>query len=125
MGYLSRRRGDWQTALENLKRAQSLNPREVEATHEVGLTLMCMREYDDALPYFERLLEVVPDHYDAVVYSGVIHHERGETERAEELLCRAVELEPPALGDAAGRQLAALALVAEALTCLRPCLPGP
>ncbi len=47
-----------------------------------------------ALPVFQRVLEVKPDHYEGLVYSGVIHHERGDHDRAEEYLKRAVALYP-------------------------------
>jgi TolB-like protein/tetratricopeptide (TPR) repeat protein len=71
MGYLARRQGDWDSALENLKLARSLNPREVEATHEVGLTLLCMRRYDDAMPYFDQALGLAPDYPSARIYRAL------------------------------------------------------
>lgn len=51
-----------------------------------------------ALACFERVLEVEPDHFDGLVFGGVLAHERGEErggrERAVALLERAVDLYP-------------------------------
>lgn len=47
-----------------------------------------------ALAYFHQLLEARPDHYEGLVYCGVIEYERGALEVAEQLLQRAVELYP-------------------------------
>jgi len=52
-----------------------------------------------ALHYFERVLDKQPEHFDALVFGGVLTHERGGDEpkarrRAVELLERAVDLYP-------------------------------
>ncbi len=47
-----------------------------------------------ALAFFHQLLQVRPDHYEGLVYCGVIEYERGALEVAEQLLQRAVELYP-------------------------------
>ena len=46
------------------------------------------------LSYFKKVLDTKADHYEGLVYSGVIHHEHGDAEPAEELLKRAVALYP-------------------------------
>ncbi len=50
----------------------------------------------DALRYFDRVLRAKPDHYEGLVYSGVIRHQLGDNDQAEVHLKRAVELFPDA-----------------------------
>jgi tetratricopeptide (TPR) repeat protein len=82
MGYIVRRQGDWEMGLENLERARTLNPREVEATHEVGFTLLCMRRYDDARPYFDQALDLAPDYPLARIYRAMAPVLRDGTEES-------------------------------------------
>ena len=43
---------------------------------------------------YRRVLEVAPDHPDAVHYSGVLAHQEGRSEQAVKLIERSLELEP-------------------------------
>lgn len=49
-----------------------------------------------ALRYFDLVLGAKPDHYEGLVYSGVIRHQLGDSRAAESHLKRAVELFPDA-----------------------------
>jgi serine/threonine-protein kinase len=82
LGYIARRLGDWDTALEHLQRARGLNPREAEATNEVGLTLLCMRRYDEALSHLDLALELAPHYPLARVYRAMTPVLRDGTEEA-------------------------------------------
>jgi len=81
-------------AVQELEEAHTLDP----ANHELSFFLAetCFNEGDGdaALGYFRRVLAVKPDHFGALVYGGVLLHERGQNDRAEELLKRAVGLYP-------------------------------
>ena len=58
--YIMRRRGNWDEALRELKRARSLDPRDPQTALEVGLTYVCQRRYVDAQSYLERALTLAP-----------------------------------------------------------------
>ncbi|MEE8524099.1 MAG: tetratricopeptide repeat protein, partial [Thermoanaerobaculia bacterium] len=78
--------------------------RELEAAHELDsanhelsffLAELFFNEGGQkrALIYFRRVLAVKPDHFESLVYSGVLYHDQGRNSRAEELLKRAVALD--------------------------------
>ena len=56
-----------------------------ELAYFLGETHFNEGDTEQALAYFARVLEVKPDHYEGLVYSGVIYYERGDHDRAEEL----------------------------------------
>ncbi|MEZ5332973.1 MAG: tetratricopeptide repeat protein [Thermoanaerobaculia bacterium] len=85
---------DLPRAVESLEAASRSDPANPELACFLAETLFNDGQGARALPYFERVLAADPQHYQALVYSGVICHEMGDAERAEVLLKRAVELYP-------------------------------
>jgi tetratricopeptide (TPR) repeat protein len=83
-------------ALEALEAAWRLDRGNLALGFFLGESYFNAGAAERALPFFEGVLSGDPTHYQGLVYSGVIHHERGETERAEELLKRSVALYPDA-----------------------------
>ena len=59
--YIMRRRGNWDEALKDLKRARSLDPRDFQSALEVGLTYVCQRRYVDAGTHLEQALMLAPE----------------------------------------------------------------
>jgi len=87
---------DIETAVAALEEAHRLDPPNYELAFFLGETFFNEGEGEKALGYFQRVLEVKPDHYESLVYGGVSLHERGESRRAEDLLKRASGLYPEA-----------------------------
>lgn len=83
-------------ALSALEAAHRLDRGNYELAWFLGETRFNEGDAPAALGYFARVLEAKPDHYEGLVYSGVLEHERGAGERAEALLKRAVALYPEA-----------------------------
>ncbi len=83
-------------ALEALEAAHRLDRANPDLVWFLGETYFNEGETARALPFFRRLLESDPYHYEGLVYSGVIHHESGDDGRAMELLERAVGRYPEA-----------------------------
>ncbi len=81
-------------AIDALEAAYRLDRGNHELAHFVGETLFNDGQSERGLAYFDRVLELAPEHFQALVYSGVIHYERGDVGRAETLLKRAVERYP-------------------------------
>ncbi len=85
---------DIERAVRALEAAFKLDRDNYELAYFLGETHFNEGEPEEALGYFARVLEVKPDHYEGLVYSGVILYERGDHSRAEESLKRAVALYP-------------------------------
>ena len=70
--FIVRRRGNWDQALSDMKRALALNPRNAEACMEVAFTLLNMRRYDEADVYFDTSLDLAPGYPSAKIYSSLL-----------------------------------------------------
>ena len=87
---------DVQRAVATLEEAHRLDPRNHELAFFLAETFFNDGGNDVALAYFERVLAVKSDHFESLVYSGVLCHQQDEGDRAEDLLKRAVMLYPEA-----------------------------
>ena len=79
-----------------LESAFKLDRENYELAHLLGEAHFHDGRADRALGYFRTVLELRPDHFEGLVYRGVIHHQRGEAALAEEVLRRAASLYPAA-----------------------------
>jgi tetratricopeptide (TPR) repeat protein len=70
--FMLRRRGMWDQALRDMKRALALNPRDAEANAEIGFTLLNMRRYEEADVYYCDALDLAPDYPVAKIYSSML-----------------------------------------------------
>jgi tetratricopeptide (TPR) repeat protein len=61
VGVTQRRRGEWEEALANMRRAAELSPREYGIYPEYPATLTWMRRYEEAEPFYDRAIVLAPD----------------------------------------------------------------
>jgi len=61
IGFVQRRQGKFEEALANIKRASELDPLSSFLSEELGTTFMWMRNYPEALRYFNRSISLAPD----------------------------------------------------------------
>ncbi|MFH1278832.1 MAG: protein kinase [Candidatus Eisenbacteria bacterium] len=59
-GYILRRQGKWEAAVEDLKAANQLNPRDPTLNLTTGMTLARMRRFSEAESYLDRAIAMVP-----------------------------------------------------------------
>jgi serine/threonine-protein kinase len=62
LGYIQRRQGKWEEAVETMKKSFELNPRYSQLAYEIGGALISMRRYAEAEEWFDRTLSINPDH---------------------------------------------------------------
>jgi tetratricopeptide (TPR) repeat protein len=83
IGYVQRRQGKFEQALANIKRASELDPLSNYLTLELGSTFMWMRNYPEALRYFNRSISLAPDLPDPYVSKASLYLLwEGSTEKA-------------------------------------------
>jgi tetratricopeptide (TPR) repeat protein len=85
---------DIERALSALEAAYKLDRVNYDLAYFLGETYFNEGDTAVALAFFERVLQVQPEHFEGLVYSGVIHQERGDSDAAEKALRRAVDLYP-------------------------------
>lgn len=61
LGYIQRRQGRWEESLETLEREFRGNPRDSDLAHQIGLSYMCMRRYEEAEEWFNRAIMIDPE----------------------------------------------------------------
>ena len=87
---------DIETAMRSLEEAHDLDSGNHELSFFLAETFFNEGRNEAAAQYFDRVLEAAPEHFESLVYSGVLCHVRGQEELAEKRLERAVELYPEA-----------------------------
>src|SRR4051812_26662306 len=76
---------------------QSETPtRELTLDEAVALAIMLQKndQFAEAGELYRRVLEVAPDHVDALHYAGVLAHQRGQSDDAVALIERSLVLAP-------------------------------
>ena len=81
---------DVERARRSLDQAFKLDRTNHELALFLGETSFNEGDTEAALAFFQQVLEVKPDHFEALVFSGVICHEQGDFHRGETLLKKAV-----------------------------------
>ena len=61
LGYIQRRQGKWEQAIETLEKAFMLNPRDSQLAYEIGLCYLSMHIYEKGEEWFNRALSINPD----------------------------------------------------------------
>jgi tetratricopeptide (TPR) repeat protein len=66
----------------------------VQQLFEKALDWHVKNQFDLALPLYEQVLSLQPNHFDALHYLGVVHYQRGNAEQALALITKALSLDP-------------------------------
>ena len=69
-GYMDRRQGKWDKALQEFKEAVARDPRNSLSVSEFALTLFCLRQFRVWEQAFDRLIELLPDQPMLKVYKA-------------------------------------------------------
>ncbi len=60
-GYIMRRQGNFQSAIEKLERAFAVSPRDHKLANEIGGTYLLLREYSSAEKFLNQAISLAPD----------------------------------------------------------------
>jgi TolB-like protein/tetratricopeptide (TPR) repeat protein len=84
--YIWRRQGRFRAAIDQLKRAFLLNPRDADLAAEIGTTYYFLREYASAIEYLDTSISLAPDGITAYLYKSWAYLGRGDTTLARATL---------------------------------------
>jgi Flp pilus assembly protein TadD len=68
-----------------MRRAIEIAPNRIEPLTEMGLALMRLGKLQDALPYFEKALDIAPTHSHTIVNNAFCHYQLGNFAEAERI----------------------------------------
>jgi TolB-like protein/Flp pilus assembly protein TadD/tRNA A-37 threonylcarbamoyl transferase component Bud32 len=91
IGYVERRRGQWDSALARLEEAVRYDPRSALRTLDLADTYMSVRNYPEAERAFDRAIQLAPDWAEPWAYKAMLQLVwRGDRERAREIMAQAM-----------------------------------
>jgi len=79
-------------SIEEARRAQTLDPLSVSATHQVGYNLLCAKRYEEAVAEFRKAVELNPTWIWGNIKQGMSYALMGDHANAERAKARADEL---------------------------------
>jgi tetratricopeptide (TPR) repeat protein len=91
---LHARKGDLKTYIANVQRDASIGPSDPDAQHSLGSLYLSMHDYPNALKYFLRELDMVPDSLPGLNQAAVAYMDLGDYAQAFALLNRCLLRDP-------------------------------
>jgi len=86
LGYVARRRGQWDKSESYFNEAERLDPRNVNLLYQRALSYFHLRSFSKALQKFDQVLNITPDDVDALAMKATIAQAEGDLPRAAALL---------------------------------------
>ena len=90
IGFVQRRQGRFEQALNNLKKASKLDPRSTTLSYNVGETFQLLRNYPESERYYSRAISLSPDWHRPYWHKARLYLSwEGSTEKARAVLEKA------------------------------------
>ncbi len=86
IGYVERRLGHWQRAIDYLQRSLALDPRNVNTLSQLGWSYAALRRYTEARQFVRRALAINPDDVDVRTQLAYIYQSEGNLVQAGKIL---------------------------------------
>jgi serine/threonine protein kinase/Tfp pilus assembly protein PilF len=86
LGYVTRRRGQWDRSEIYLNEAERLDPRNVSLLSQHALSYIALRRFPEALRKLDQVLDITPDDLDTLALKALIAQAEGDLPRASALL---------------------------------------
>jgi TolB-like protein/Tfp pilus assembly protein PilF len=86
LGYVARRRGEWDRSESYFAEAERLDPRSVSLLTQGAVTYIALRRFPEALRALDQVLDIIPDDVDTLANKAAIAQAEGDLPRAAALL---------------------------------------
>lgn len=86
--------GDVENGMKNLSIVLTRKPNNKELIGDIAQSLYYAKRYDDALEYYQKLMEINSKDARALYMAGIIFQKKGEKEKGQAMCDKAIELDP-------------------------------
>jgi TolB-like protein/Tfp pilus assembly protein PilF len=94
-GFLERRAGNWEAAVQQLSKALELDPRNVYLLHQLSITYEHMRRFPEMAVTLDRAIAIVPDDVSTRIARGIVDLEwRADTKPMHAAIQQAIAKDP-------------------------------
>src|SRR5205814_4140381 len=94
-GYIDRRQGRWEKALEEITQALELNPRDFSVLEQITLTYEALGRYQEMAETLDRVLAIAPKDVPTRARRALVDLQRGADVRAFETTIDAIMADDP------------------------------
>ena len=86
--------GDVENGMKYLKTVLSRKPRNKELLGDIAQAMYKAKRYDDALVYYQKLLELDPKDANSLYMAGMTFQKKGDKERGQQMCDQAIKIDP-------------------------------
>lgn len=94
IGFAYLNTGDIENGMKNLTTVLSRKPRNKELLTDIAQAMFTAKKYDDALVYYQKLLELDAKDANALYMAGMTFQRKGMKERGQQMCDQAIKLDP-------------------------------
>ena len=94
VGFAQLYTGDTQNGMKTLSEVLNRKPNNKELLNNIANAMYETKRYDDALLYFQKLLELNPKDASSLFMAGMVFQKKGEKEKGQKICDKAIEMEP-------------------------------
>lgn len=98
LGYAYLHSGDFDNGLKNLTTVLSKKPADKEIMSDIALAYYNRKQYDNALGWYQKLLEKDAKDAKALYMAGMCFQKKGDTSRGQAMCDKAIEMDPSLAG---------------------------
>ncbi len=94
IGFAYLNTGDVENGMKNLQTVLSRKPKDKELLTDIAQAMYSSRKYDDALVYYQKLLEINPKDANTLYMAGITFQKKGQKDRGQSMCDEAIKLDP-------------------------------
>ena len=94
LGFAQLYTGDVENGMKTLKTVLDKKPNNKELINNIAYAMYDTKHYDDALVFYEKLLELNPKDASSLFMAGMVFQKKGEKEKGQKICDKAIEMDP-------------------------------
>ncbi|MDQ2864011.1 MAG: tetratricopeptide repeat protein [Bacteroidota bacterium] len=94
VGFAQLYTGDTENGVKTLNAVLDKKPNNKELINNIAYAMYSTKKYDDALAYYQKLLELNPKDASSLFMAGMVFQKKGEKEKGQKICDKAIEMDP-------------------------------